>query len=285
MATLTHSTTVGTDAIPTIGPTNPLLLTPSTREHRSLRISLLPFHTSLYVVCMYTKLYFGRLIVLSFNMASTTLLQASIPILARANVGILNHKLLLMKVMRETLGSLDDARKAYQQVCPRVHASMGQHIRHSMDHIELAIQAASSSSASTASSLDIHYDLRARGGPDEHDMDMAEQRIRQAIHTLSNLSNEWWDADDSQSQQSQQRQPVVYACFMLSGQNSQEFRLPTTIPRELGFAVHHAIHHMAMIKIIAIETLQIPPESLPKEFGRAPSTVVFLDNDDQISSS
>ena len=221
-------------------------------------------------------------------MASTTLLQASIPILARANVGILNHKLLLMKVMRETLGSLDDAKKAYQQVCPMVHASMGQHIRHSMDHIELAVQAASST---TATSLDIHYDLRARGGPDEHDMDMAEQRIQQAIHALSNLSNEWWDANDSEQSQSQQspsqqsQPPIVYACFMLSGGNPQEFRLPTTIPRELGFAVHHAIHHMAMIKIIAIETLQIPPESLPKEFGRAPSTVVFLDNDDQISSS
>jgi hypothetical protein len=61
---------------------------------------------------------------------------------------------------------------------------------------------------------------------------------------------------------------------MLSG-DPQEFILPSTVTRELGFAAHHGIHHMAMVKIIAVETLQIPPEALTPDFGKAPSTIVF----------
>jgi hypothetical protein len=47
------------------------------------------------------------------------------------------------------------------------------------------------------------------------------------------------------------------------------------VERELGFAVHHAIHHLAMVKIIAQNTLQLSTKDLPIDFGKAPSTVVF----------
>jgi hypothetical protein len=194
------------------------------------------------------------------NMVASTL-TASIPLLSRTNVGILNHKLLLMNVMRSTFG-LSEAKNLYQQVCPIVHASIGQHIRHSMDHIELAAHAA----LNTTGTVDIHYDLRARGGPDEHDMDMAEMRIQQAIDQFSRMSNGFDKSPESPQ--------AVDTYFMLSG-DPQEFRLPSTIQRELGFAVHHAIHHMALVKIIARETLKIPADALPSDFGRAPSTVVF----------
>lgn len=195
------------------------------------------------------------------NMVASTL-TASIPLLSRTNVGILNHKLLLMNVMRSTFG-LSEAKNLYQQVCPIVHASIGQHIRHSMDHIELAAHAA----LNTTGTVDIHYDLRARGGPDENDMDMAEIRIQQAIDQLSQIISNGSDTSPDSPQ-------AVDTYFMLSG-DPQEFRLPSTIQRELGFAVHHAIHHMALVKIIARETLKVPADALPSDFGRAPSTVVF----------
>ena len=60
---------------------------------------------------------------------------------------------------------------------------------------------------------------------------------------------------------------------MLSG-DAEEFQLPSTIERELGFVAHHAIHHMALVKIIAIHTVGLSPTELPPDFGRAPSTLV-----------
>jgi hypothetical protein len=192
---------------------------------------------------------------------ASTLVSASIPLLCRANIGILNHKLILMNVMRTAFGP-SESLNLYQKACPIVHASVGQHIRHSLDHIELVAHA-----ATCTGKVDIHYDLRARGGPDEHDMDMAQIRIQHSIDTLSTIMN-GVDEDDIQS-------PIlVDACFMLSG-DPQEFRLSSTVQRELGFAAHHAIHHMALIKIIALETLKVPSDLLPSDFGRAPSTVVF----------
>jgi len=187
---------------------------------------------------------------------------ASVPMLCRANLGILNQKLLLMDVMRTTFGAAR-SREMYQQVCPIVQATIGQHIRHSMDHIELAAQVAA---ADAAGSREIHYDIRRRGGPDEYDMDEARIRIQRAVDTLTDLS--------ASSENSLENFHEVQACFMLSS-DPQEFQLPSTVQRELGFAAHHGIHHMAMVKIIATETLRILPEALPPDFGRAPSTVVY----------
>lgn len=188
-------------------------------------------------------------------------LLASIATLSRANLGILNQKLLLLDVMRRTFGALE-SRELFQQVCPIVKASIGQHIRHSMDHMELAAMHAADMDA-TDHVHEIHYDLRRRGGPDEYDIDQAQLRIERTAELFTKLTQSLGDSS----------QPV-HACFMLSG-DPQEFILPSTVARELGFAAHHGIHHMAMVKIIAVETLQIPPEALTPDFGKAPSTIVF----------
>ena len=67
----------------------------------------------------------------------------------------------------------------------------------------------------------------------------------------------------------------VQACFMLSGDSEKEYALASTIGRELGFAAHHAIHHMALVKLIATETIGLNETDLPDGFGRAPSTINF----------
>ena len=66
----------------------------------------------------------------------------------------------------------------------------------------------------------------------------------------------------------------VDACFMLSGDSAEEFAIPSLLGRELAFAAHHAIHHLALIKIIALgEVGGLQDTDLPLDFGRAPSTV------------
>lgn len=184
-------------------------------------------------------------------------LLASVPMLCRANLGILNQKLFLMDVMRTNFG-VSQSRELFQQVCPIVRATIGQHMRHSMDHIELAAAAAN------PEHRQIHYDIRARGGPDEYDMDHAQIRIERVVDDLTKLSETFQDTASK----------PVQACFMLSG-DPQEFQMTSTVERELGFSAHHAIHHMALVKIIALETLQIPPEALSSDFGKAPSTIVY----------
>ncbi|KAG7373595.1 hypothetical protein IV203_034319 [Nitzschia inconspicua] len=197
--------------------------------------------------------------------------------LYRANLGILNQKLDLIQILRDEFGD-DAAKDCYQQPCRIVGASIGQHVRHSMDHIELATKMAIQCTKagcndggrgdSSINQRQIHYDLRQRGGSDEYDINDAEARIRQVQHLIQHEAVRPDDDDYSF------KPHAISAYFMLSG-DGDEFRLPSTIYRELGFAAHHAIHHMAMVKVIAQETFQLSPERLPLNFGKAPSTINF----------
>ena len=183
-------------------------------------------------------------------MSSTTLKA-----LTRANIAILKQKTSLIQILKSRFG--DEAAPLYSQTCPIVKASVGQHIRHSTDHIELAARSVEASNLH-----ELHYDVRVRGGRDEGDIDEAQERIERVCQLLTSMNINAANTDRP-----------IQACFMLSA-DPTEFHLPSSIARELGFATHHAIHHMAMIKIIASETLSIPNEELPPDFGRAPSTIV-----------
>jgi uncharacterized coiled-coil protein SlyX len=177
----------------------------------------------------------------------------------RANKGIIHQKLDLMNRFVMKYG-LVKAKHIFQQPCPIVHASLGQHYRHSLDHIERA--------AASYIRLDekIHYDWRERGGKDETDWDEAARRIISILVLL----------DDCESSRVEPTSKVQ-ACFMLSGDTKAESVLESTLVRELGFSVHHAIHHMAMCRIIATckDVGGLTEEELPKNLGRAPSTVNY----------
>ena len=190
--------------------------------------------------------------------ARTTLYRRSA--LLQANIGVLGQKLDLMQSLRANLGS-DEAGEKFAMLCPVVGASVGQHFRHSMDHMERVANC-----LEDLSNHELHYDIRIRGGNDEHDMDAAEERIRKVSTVFSD------EIDRLVKAKHISNTPVV-ACFLLSGDSTDEFLLPSTIERELGFCAHHAIHHLAMVKIITLQTLELLP-SLPEGFGMAPSTIV-----------
>lgn len=285
--------------------------------------------------------------------------------LCNANIGIIQQKLQLMNVMKNQLGH-EKAKVLYCHRCPIVGASIGQHIRHSMDHIELianqaASATASASSVATAStsasisfhdndnnnstsngsptaatmttttttttttkivpSNEIHYDIRQRDGLDEHDIDMAYERAKRVEQLFIEISNKqeknnttnnndqnhqnhYSSSNDNDDDDNTKTDDNLYACFMLSGNNeNNEYHLPTTLQREMGFVTHHAIHHLAMIKIIIQETIDkgndnkkddnnstnangsstsnstdTPTsilQSLSSDFGKAPSTQIY----------
>lgn len=187
--------------------------------------------------------------------------------LIQANYGILQQKENLIRALVDMVGATE-AHRIYPKVCPIVQASVGQHIRHSMDHIDQAMEAAAASEDTT---VEVHYDLRRRGGSDEQDWEAALTRIQTAQEQLLQLTPR------SSSNTTSTSTPQVQAYFQLTGDSGseQEYPLPSTVERELGFAMHHAIHHLAMVKIVARETWMLPDEAFPPNFGKAPSTVLF----------
>lgn len=120
----------------------------------------------------------------------------------------------------------------------------------------------------------LHYDVRERGCPSEHDMDAAAERIIGIINRLEVVSIMDCQQPEQEGVVPKQDLPVQ-ACFMLSGDSEKEFELASSIGRELGFAAHHAIHHMAMVRLIATHTAGLTDSDLPDGFGRAPSTINF----------
>lgn len=123
--------------------------------------------------------------------------------------------------------------------------TIGQHARHVIDHY-LAI-------LSGASPID--YDNRKRNTPVEVDAAAAADAFASARSALASLDEEALGK-------------AVRVRVMLTG-DGREAVLESTFARELFFAGHHAVHHYAMMRAIAV--------GLGREvepcFGRAPSTV------------
>mmetsp|Transcript_37620 Transcript_37620/g.55098 ORF Transcript_37620/g.55098 Transcript_37620/m.55098 type:complete len:219 (+) Transcript_37620:98-754(+) len=203
--------------------------------------------------------------------------------LCRANISILSQKVALIDALTINHGA-DKARVVFRSACPLIGASIGQHYRHSMDHIELAALVASTgtteginaNNSENISTPPLHYDLRVRGGTLEHDMDESRKRILSVMDIFQDLELK---------QQTEESDVItncpVVAHFYLSpsedekGGGSQEIGLTSTIGRELGFCAHHAIHHMAMVKIIALNFAGLSVDELPPDFGKAPSTIIY----------
>jgi hypothetical protein len=169
----------------------------------------------------------------------------------------------------------------YRRKCPVVGASIGQHFRHSLDHIERATSAAAAVIIIGPGSINnggpeqdvrsmIHYDIRSRDTPDETDWYAAKTRIAAIDDKLHRLT---LNGDDKCAN------GLVDACFYLNGgSEAEEVALPSTMARELGFAAHHAIHHMAMVRIIVQQQPKLPANVIPNDFGRAPSTIRYDGN-------
>ena len=228
--------------------------------------------------------------------------------LLNANKAILSQKRsLLRSLLVKNEQELTKATEMFTRPCPIVQASVGQHYRHSMDHLELAaLLAFSAVQNNVPHNLDeslpgmpkqhvttlhskeeedvyvgpfqkdtpnLHYDLRVRGGTLEKDLMEATKRIESVYQILEEVQGSTSSSNESSLLHLDSH--PVNASFMLSS-DGQEVVLKSTVGRELlGFAAHHAIHHLAMVKVIALQTLGFEACDLPSDFGMAPSTTHF----------
>ncbi len=155
-----------------------------------------------------------------------------------ASVAILNQ-------LADTLGVFSD--EQYTTPGPS-GATVGAHVRHTLDHYRKLADGYKVSAT-------VAYDQRDRGGSVETDR-------AAAIAEASTLAGSFASLDETQMGF------PVKICAMVSGDGC-EAEIDSTLVRELWFASHHAIHHNALLKPIAIAA----GVDLPTEFGRAPSTV------------
>ena len=206
--------------------------------------------------------------------------------LCRSNTALLHQKAGLLDALTTRHGSAAAATEAFTKPCPIVGATIGQHFRHSMDHMELAALVASArcnealngegGNYAQIDPADIHYDLRVRGGTLERDMEESRKRIVSVTHVLDEISN----AITAETREGEDLakhiiHSPVHARFYLTADEGEESKLPSTVGRELGFVAHHAIHHMAMVKVIALQSAGLSEDDLPDAFGRAPSTIKY----------
>jgi hypothetical protein len=194
--------------------------------------------------------------------------------LIKSNLAILSQKIALLDLLVAKHGATQ-ASDAFQKRCAIVGASIGQHYRHSMDHVELAALVASTAQQDASMQQqqlgELHYDLRVRGGTLEKDLAQSRKRLSDVADVFRSLKTTIGDGD---SVITTATTPVT-AYFNLAADDDAEIGLPSTIERELGFTAHHAIHHLAMVRIICLQTVGLSEDELPQGFGRAPSTILF----------
>lgn len=123
--------------------------------------------------------------------------------------------------------------------------TIGQHARHVIDHY-LAI---------FNGGTPIDYDRRERNTPVEQDAEAAAEAFAGVRTALASMDN----AEIGRG---------VLVRVMLTG-DGREAVLESTLARELFFAGHHAVHHYAMMRAIAVGL----GRSVEPSFGKAPSTV------------
>eukprot|EP00985_Skeletonema_marinoi_P020182 scaffold11863_cov165-Skeletonema_marinoi.AAC.5 len=169
----------------------------------------------------------------------------------KSNLAILSQKIALLDLLVSKHGATK-ASDAFQKTCPIVGASIGQHYRHSMDHVELAALVASSAQDASMHRQqlgDLHYDLRVRGGTLEKDLVESRKRLSDVSDVFKSLNA---TIDDGNTEITTATPVTVY--FNLAADDASEIGLPSTVEREL---------------------VGLNEAELPEGFGRAPSTILF----------
>jgi len=137
-----------------------------------------------------------------------------------------------------------------RKVAIAFNASIGGHYRHCLDHFRALLEAAAAG--------DLNYDHRERGTLIENDRFAALNATRELRAGYEKL------------QARLLTRPLNVTCktsYASSGSQAS----PSTVGREVMYAVAHAVHHYALIGVMA-GIMELP---LPAGFGVAPSTLKY----------
>jgi uncharacterized damage-inducible protein DinB len=131
---------------------------------------------------------------------------------------------------------------------PGVSGSIGEHVRHALDHIGALVRADGFEPLS--------YDRRQRGTAVETDLHAAVEQIFHLMALVERHSNHSLD------------EPIQVTSKLSAA--GDEVASWSTLGRELAFVASHTIHHQAQIALLmAVQGIHVPGR-----FGYAPSTPV-----------
>jgi len=128
------------------------------------------------------------------------------------------------------------------------NASVGGHYRHCLDHFRALVEAATTG--------DLNYDHRERGTLVEKDRFAALNATRELREAYEKLNPDFL---------ARRLNVTCKTSYATSGSQAA----PSTVGREVMYAVAHAVHHYALIGVMA----GIMEVKLPAGFGVAPSTL------------
>jgi len=165
------------------------------------------------------------------------------PELVRAVQDVLMQGLELLFTLRD---------KAYARVLASPYnASIGQHYRHVLEHFVCLVKGLRSG--------EINYDARERNPRIENEVTYASVLTCDMLRAVKQYRQETLERD------CHVLQSVAYGGAAPSVTSSN-------IGRELAYCAGHAIHHFAIIRLIANEV----GATVPPEFGFAPSTLKHM---------
>ncbi|GAA6008253.1 uncharacterized protein JCM10292_004106 [Rhodotorula paludigena] len=172
----------------------------------------------------------------------------------------------------ETAVTTDELLSRQSQLSPG--STVGKHARHLLDHYRLLLQGVSDadSPASAASSvatafpsstrapppIHVNYDLRTRNLAAETSHSACVESFEQLRAQLRHVTAQGRGVDAERVVRLHATTPV-------------QVEVGSTFARELWFASFHAVHHFALIRVIATGELGV---TVPKDFGVAPATLV-----------
>ena len=138
---------------------------------------------------------------------------------------------------------------AYSRRLPAAfNASVGGHYRHCLDHFQSLLNALDCD--------EVNYDHRQRDPRIETERDFAVAETRRIFLACEAIAAEWLERPI------RVRTKVSYA-------DEAAPVMPSTLGRELMYAIAHAIHHYALMGVMC-GLMDVP---LPAGFGVAPSTL------------
>lgn len=150
---------------------------------------------------------------------------------------------------------------------PYVSSSIGMHFRHVVD-----MYSALMTSDSCQQETDIvDYDVRRRGALIEDRRDIAIKELRSLERWIMNLSDSEIASCDSDAIVKQKQQSISLKSEVTLS-DSCSVIVESSLIRELIFVGSHAVHHYALISVIA----KLQGVALNDSLGIAPATATFL---------